>query len=148
MPYSIREAADPLLCLAGNCSFFLYFEFIKYIADKDAEKFLKFQLVIDNVRIVMHVFIVYLLPGLASYGFISVWADLGGVTLSSLSQMFSEMYLVSYMSHVLPIFVMAWSKVFSAIVFIAIILFVLLSAGKTIHINDEFNEESEPIKLF
>lgn len=105
----------------------------------DVEKFLKAQLVIDSGRLVMCVFIAYLLPGLASSGFRSVWADLGGVTISALTHVFSEMFLVLYWSDKLPIPVTVWFEVFSGMVYIALLFLVLLSvsavvAGKTIHI--------------
>lgn len=112
---------------------------INYIEYGDVEKFLKAQLVIDSGRLVMCVFIAYLLPGLATYGFRTVWADLGGVTISALTHMFYEMYLVFYWSDVFPFPVTAWFEEFSGMVFIALIFLVLLSvsavvAGKTIHI--------------
>lgn len=88
------------------------------------------QLVIDSGRVVICVFIAYLLPGLVSSGFRSVWADVGALALSALVHMLSEIYVFTY-------YIEVW--VSDSILFTANIILLLLSictvlAGKTIRI--------------
>jgi hypothetical protein len=108
------------------------------ITDEDAENFLHIQLVIDSGRLVICVFIAYLLPGMVSSRFRNVWGDIGAVALGVLAHMFSEIYLV-YLYFKNSNSGAVWFKVFSAILFTAITLLVLLSicavlAGKSIRI--------------
>jgi hypothetical protein len=109
------------------------------ITDEDVKVFLSIQLVIDSGRLVICVFIAYLLPGLVSSRFISVWGDIGALALGVLANMFSEIYLVVYVYNHLPNSHELWFKVSSAILSTAITLLVLLSicavlAGKGIRI--------------
>lgn len=119
------------------------------VTAEDVEIFLSIQLVIDSGRLVICVFIAYLLPGLVSSGFRSVWGDIGALASSVLAHIFSEIYLIVYVN---PYYldsdyfdsnynnsVTVWFKVYSAILVIAIILLILLSicavlAGKSIRI--------------
>jgi len=109
------------------------------IPHKDVENFLKLQLVIDSGRLVICVFIAYLLPGLVSSRFRRVWIDIGALALNVLVHMYSEISLIVYVYNNFSISVYVWFKVYSAILVIAIILLVLLSicailAGKTIRV--------------
>lgn len=88
------------------------------------------QLVIDSGRLVICVFIAYLLPGFVSSRFRSVWANIGALAISVQAHVLSDMYSPDNVS----------VNVFNVILCTSITLLLLVSictvlAGKTIRIN-------------
>lgn len=103
------------------------------LTDKDKVIYLLIQPIIDSGRLVICVFIAYLIPGLVSSRFRSVWSDIGALALTVLSHMLSEIYIAQHIYFNVEL----WITVVNVIIFTAIILLVLLCictvlAGKTI----------------